>query len=211
MSYSRIPVAGGGGISSAVAHVTVIDAVNLDGFEVLHAAHPASGADIFPGPITNPTVPCALLVEFSDPAYDGGIVTVVGTDQFDQPQSDTFDPVDYFATGEIGRKVFKTITSITKANTGVTAHTATVTGSRTFGIAFDLNERAVQVKGRFIAGTLDYENMEFDCLSGVDRANSSVTPKYMMDPGSPGSFIDVRDNEYDLVVIVMAGTDPLLN
>lgn len=57
-------------------------------------------------------------------SWDGGDVTVVGTDQFGQPVSEVF------ATGSgvtrVGTKIFKTVTSATKAAVGATANTATI-------------------------------------------------------------------------------------
>lgn len=95
-------------------------AANLTG---VHAALAATAANLFPGPITNPPIIRNLVVDFSA-GWDGGNVTIVGTDQFsDAPVTEVFAAVP--ATTVVGLKIFRTVFSITKGIIG-TAGTASV-------------------------------------------------------------------------------------
>jgi hypothetical protein len=90
----------------------------------VHAAVAGNAAsNTFPGPFTNPAQPRNLRLTMAT-SYDGGDVVVAGTNQFDEPISETF------ATGSnvvrVGSKVFKTITGATKAAVGANAATVSI-------------------------------------------------------------------------------------
>ena len=75
----------------------------------VHALWDGNGA--FPGPFTNPTVPSKLSVTFTA-SWDGGDVTVTGTDVYGAAQSEVF--ADAAGTTVQGTKVFATVTAATK-------------------------------------------------------------------------------------------------
>lgn len=83
----------------------------------VHALYAATGAVTFPGPITPPEDPRSLRVSY-DSGWDGGAVTIIGTNQFDEAISEVFDSLP--GTVVEGSKAFKTVTSITKAAVGTT-------------------------------------------------------------------------------------------
>ncbi len=89
----------------------------------VHAAVASNAANAFPGPITNPATPRNLRFVFAA-SYDGGNLTVVGTNQFGNTQTEVVTAVANSTV--VGVKVFKTITSITKAAVGATANTVSV-------------------------------------------------------------------------------------
>lgn len=66
---------------------------------------------IFGGVITNPAVPRSLVVNF-EALWTGGDIIIVGTDQFDNEQSETFPSNPGGAHN--GSKVFKTVTQISR-------------------------------------------------------------------------------------------------
>lgn len=66
--------------------------------------------------ITNPVVPRNLAVVMGADHYDGGDVTVTGTDQYDKVISEVFTAG--LGVTRIGSKVFKTVTSIAHALLG---------------------------------------------------------------------------------------------
>jgi hypothetical protein len=100
----------------------------------VHAAFAGDNAALaFPGAFTNPAQPRNLRVTMAAD-YDGGNVTVLGTDQFGQPQSEVF------TTGSnvtrVGTKVFATVTGATKAAVGSDAATASIGTGDKIGLPF---------------------------------------------------------------------------
>jgi hypothetical protein len=81
--------------------------------------------------LTNPDMPRTLDVVFAA-AYDGGDVTVTGTDQYDQAITETFTAVA--GTTANGAKAFKTVTQIDKTTHGASTDTATVQTGNLFGV-----------------------------------------------------------------------------
>lgn len=100
----------------------------------VHAAYAATAANIFPGPITQPDVPRSIYGS-SAGGYDGGDITVTGTDALDRVISDTFTP-----GGGVGTtKAFKTITQLAKATVGTTGTVTVITDLATttkYGVPF---------------------------------------------------------------------------
>ncbi len=68
--------------------------------------------------ITNPTVPRNIIIAFAA-TWDGGDVTVVGTNQFDAVISESF--VSNPNATRVGSKIFKTVTSVAHSVVGVAA------------------------------------------------------------------------------------------
>lgn len=107
--------------------------------------------------ITNPAHPRNLRVTFAA-SWDGGNVTVVGTDEFDQVQTETF--VAAAGTTVVGSKVFKTVTSVAHTAVGATTNTYSVgTGDKLgFGVKATGSFYVLTVDGVAEAGTLDTTN-----------------------------------------------------
>jgi len=97
----------------------------------VHAAVASNAVNLFPGPITNPAVPRNLRAVFAA-SYDGGNITVVGTNQFNVATTEVI--VASAGATVVGVKVFKTITSITKATVGATANTVSIGTGDLLGI-----------------------------------------------------------------------------
>lgn len=96
----------------------------------VHAAVSDTAANAYPGPFTNPDVPRNLSVKYGA-AWDGGDVTVVGTDQFGNAVSETFA----FSAGTVvGTKIFKTVTSASKTAIGVGVATASIGTGNVLGL-----------------------------------------------------------------------------
>lgn len=100
----------------------------------VHAAYAATAANIFPGPITQPDVPRSIYGTQSL-TYDGGDITVTGTDALDRAISDTFTPGSGVGTA----KAFKTITQLAKATVGTAGTVTVITDAATttkYGVPF---------------------------------------------------------------------------
>lgn len=69
------------------------------------------------GPVTHgqPDRPRGFTLLFGS-AWSGGIVTIIGTNQFDDPVTETFDPLD--GETQPSENAFKTITSVKKTLIG---------------------------------------------------------------------------------------------
>lgn len=94
--------------TASVAHFYTIGPVAAKGTNNVHALiDTALTTDTVAG-FTNPDVPRNLRVVKSA-SWDGGTVTVTGTDQFDDPQTETFPALG--AGTEVGTKIFKTVTA----------------------------------------------------------------------------------------------------
>lgn len=113
----------------------------------VHAAVQSNDATEFPGPFTNPAEPRTLQCDFAA-SYDGGDVTIDGTNQFDEPVSETI--VAAAGSTVQGSKIFKTVTAARHAAVGATTNTVDLEVGDGIGIL----ER---VKGDFallsVAGT----------------------------------------------------------
>lgn len=125
-----------------------------------------AAANLFPGPITNPTVPRNLSA-VAAASYDGGSITVVGTDQFDKPVTETIVAV---ANSTVyGTKIFKTVTSITKGAVGANAAGVSIGTGDKLGIAHKLAGGGIQWLGATLgAATLD--------IPTIDTTYSAMTP-----------------------------------
>lgn len=109
-----------GALATGVARIFSI--APAAGGLVVHAAVAGTAANVFPGPFTNPDIPRNLRVS-AGVGYDGGAVTVTGTDQFDAVITEVFSsPVG----GQNGVKAFKTVTGASKAAVGVDPATVSI-------------------------------------------------------------------------------------
>ena len=90
----------------------------------VHAAIASDNASAVTTSITNPAIPRSLQVVFAA-SWDGGDITIVGTDQFDAAVTEVI-PDTANSTVE-GVKIFKTVTSISNETVGTGgSRTATV-------------------------------------------------------------------------------------
>jgi hypothetical protein len=88
--------------------------------------------------------------------WDGGVVTVTGTDQFDAACVETFAQADVANATKVGVKIFKTVTSITKSAVGASAAAATVGVGDTIGIPFALSN-LFYLFTKNVSGTVTFE------------------------------------------------------
>jgi len=146
--------------------------------DTVHADFDADEAlNAFPGAFTNPDVPRNVRVDFTA-AWDGGDVTVVGTDQFDKPQSEVI--ADTAGSAIAGAKIFKTVTSASKELVGVASVGASIGVGDILGIS------------RSIVGTVI--NLCFE--DGVAVAGTFVVADNSVEPGT------VPDASINYVVLV---------
>jgi hypothetical protein len=122
----------------AVLYFTAVPAAAV----ACHASVQESAANAFPGPFTSPTIPRSLDCVFAA-GWQGGDVTVVGTDQFDEIVSETFTAVA--GTIVAGDKVFKTITAASKAAIAGTSDAVLLQTGGKIGLPVPLGSDAVGV------------------------------------------------------------------
>jgi hypothetical protein len=121
------------GVPQAVLLPAVVPAAKSA--TAVHASVLATAANLFPGPITNPVTPRNLSA-VAAATYDGGSITIVGTDQFDKAQTEVIAAV---ANSTVyGTKIFKTVTSITKAAIGVAAAGCSIGTGDKIGVNFNV-------------------------------------------------------------------------
>lgn len=119
----------------------------------VHALYDGAVA-AFPGPFTSPASPRNLIVTKSA-SWDGGTITVTGTDQFDAVISELFN-ADVEAT--VGVKAFKTVTGAVKSiPAGVAGNGASIGAGDTIGLPVHLGDEIglLSVAGVLEAVTLD--------------------------------------------------------
>ncbi len=101
----------------------------------IHAAVEEGAALAFPGPFTDPATPRAVQVVFAA-GWQGGDVTVVGTDQFGRAQTETI--ADNAGNTVQGVKIFRTVTSASKELIAGTNDTCTLQTGTKIGIPVPL-------------------------------------------------------------------------
>lgn len=153
--------------STGVEQIDTITAPVAASTTLVHAAvfGDAVGPVSVTTALTNPDVPRNIEIAFGA-TFDGGNVTVVGTDQFGRAQSEVVVVAD--GTTVAGLKIFKTVTSFSYAGGGVGTHgtnTASVGVGNKLGLSKVMLTDSLQV---LIAGVLD--------AATVDKANSAFTP-----------------------------------
>lgn len=100
-----------------------------------HAVVQEGAALAFPGPFTQPATPRSLSVAFAA-GWQGGDVTIIGTDQFGRVQSETI--ADNAGNTVEGVKIFRTITSASKELIAGTTDTCTLQTGLKIGIPVPL-------------------------------------------------------------------------
>ncbi len=137
----------------------------------IHAAFEGNaGSNNYPGPFSNPDVSRTLTVVFAG-GWDGGNVTVTGTDQFNAPATEIFNSNP--GNTVKGVTAFKTVTSATKGAVGINPAAASI-GS---GDALGLLKALAQPVGVL---SMNQENE----AAKWDGAKSTVLPKTNMPDGS---------------------------
>jgi len=94
-----------------------------------------------------------------DALWDGGDVTVHGTDQLDAAQSEVF--LAGTNVVRVGTKVFKTVTSASKGAVGLDAATASIGTGDKLGAGLDPTGALLFASGVAEAGTFDAANLAF--------------------------------------------------
>ena len=122
----------------------------------VHAAIASDNASAVTTSITNPAIPRAVQIVFHA-SWDGGDVTLVGTDQFDAAQTETI--ADVAGSTVQGVKIWKTITSINQQTVGAggTAVATVQTGTK-LGLTYAMSGTAfglAQVDGAADAATFN--------------------------------------------------------
>lgn len=126
------------------------------GVATVHAGYAGDDADLnFPGPFTNPDVPRVVTATFNA-SWNGGDITVVGTDQFGAAQSEVIpsNPAGTSATAA----VFATVTSATKELVGASSTTTSLGTGTVLGIPTKMGGGAGHLlfaDGAGEAGTFD--------------------------------------------------------
>lgn len=134
----------------------------------VHAAVPGTDPNVFPGPFTDPDVPRTVDVTYGV-GYDGGDVTIVGTDQFGNAQTEV--NVAVASSTVAGAKIFKTVTAISKATVGASGATAAPVTGPILGIAAQLSSATGNVlfaDGVTEAGTFDATENSVDTTTAPD-------------------------------------------
>lgn len=104
----------------------------LGAVAAVHAAHLATGANAFPGPITQPDVPRCVAATFAA-LWDGGDITIHGVDA--RGQSATEVLADNPGATVAGVVPFASITSISKQTVGVAASAVTIDTTDKLGLS----------------------------------------------------------------------------
>ena len=138
----------------------------------VHAQVLGGAANAFPGPFTNPAIPRAVQCTFGA-AWDGGIVTVTGTDETDAVITDTIDPAGVLPGGGVVQsvKIFKTVTAAAKAT--LVPASVTTCDLQT-GVALGLG--AVPATGTFILEVMDGTTAEAGALFDSGKGVTLGTP-----------------------------------
>lgn len=133
----------------------------------VHAAVLATAPNAFPGPITNPGWPRNLIATFGA-LWDGGDITVDGTDQHDAVTQEVLASNPGGTT--VGAKIFKTVTAITKGAVGVVAIGASVGQGDKLGVAGNIAAGSPAQLTTIIGGAYAREAVV------LDAANDAFTP-----------------------------------
>lgn len=106
--------------------VETISAPDANSDTAVHAGVAASaGANLFPGPYTNPDVPRRVKCVFGA-GWDGGDIALVGTDARDAAANETITNPGAGGGTVVSTKAYKTLTSATKGAVGASGATCSV-------------------------------------------------------------------------------------
>lgn len=153
--------------SVADAQMFPIDNAPAKGTTNVHAAVQESAANAFPGPFTSPTVPRNLRVVFAA-GWQGGDVTVLGTDQFDNAISEVFTAAA--GTTVVGVKIFKTVSAASKGAIAGTTDAASIGTGDKLGVTPMMSAAQAIL---FTAGAIE--------AATVDATVSGFTPTTVPD------------------------------
>lgn len=175
------------------AVVALVNPAAKQANDVLGAAYGDAPADAgktyttFTAGIANPAVPRNIRCTFGAD-WDGGDVTLNGTDQFNKAQTETFTAV----AGQVvvGTKIFKTVTSIVKAAVGTGTHAT--------------NTCQVGTGDKLACGTRKLLNAFAQCRLNtgaadaviIDVTNSAFTPTTVPDGAMDYSLLVYVDPDY---------------
>jgi len=106
----------------------------------VHAAVQEGAANAFPGPFTNPAIPRSVQIVFAA-GWQGGDITIQGTDQFGRPQVEVI--ADVAGTTVQGVKIWKTITAAAKELLAGTTDPATMQTGTKIGLLCRLTDATV--------------------------------------------------------------------
>ena len=134
-----------GALSSSVAKLFTFTNVAAPGTNDVHALYDSAPL-AWNGTFTSPATPRNLVVVKSG-SWDGGTVSVTGTNQFDEVISELFPAL--VAGTEVGAKIFKTVVSAVKSLAGVTGNGASIGSGAIIGVP----ERVAGTTGLLFAGT----------------------------------------------------------
>ena len=180
-----------------------VAAAVADGVHAAFAGNDASND--FPGAFTNPVVPRNVTVTFGA-TWDGGDVTVVGTDQFDAAVSETI--ADNPGSAVAGVKIFKTVTSATKEAVGAAAGTASIGTGDKLGIAADV----VGAFGALLVGTTPEAvtvDATYDAFTPTTVPDGAVDYTLMVNVNTSNGATDAAvDGATDATTNAAAGVAP---
>lgn len=159
--------------ATSVARLVQVGPAAAKDADVVHALYDDTDAD-FPGPFTNPDVPRNLRVTYSAD-WDGGDVTVSGTNQFDEVIEETFPAGDNEA--KVGVKIFKTVTGAVKElPAGVTGSGASIGTGDKLGLPTPILD---EVGLAFVAATAEAVTLDDD-VSGMTPTTTPSATTYLV-------------------------------
>ena len=156
------------GVDQSQESMLVLGAPDAPGTTDVHAAYNADEADnAFPGPFTNPDVPRTVQVAFAG-TWDGGDVTIVGTDQFGNAQTETI--ADSAGSTVAGAKIFATVTAASKELVGSNTVGASIGYGGILGLSAQLSgtSHLLFADGVAEAGTFDATENSVDPTTAPD-------------------------------------------
>lgn len=142
-----------------------------------------SGTNTFAG-LVNPDMPRSLDIIFGA-GWDGGNVTVVGTDQFDAAVTEVVVAVANSTV--LGIKTFKTITSATKASVGASAAVAQLLCGTRIGIPARLTDTQALL---VVKNTIPGDHPSGFCTTG-SLANATYNNVQLGDPPNGSTLFSV--------------------
>lgn len=139
----------------------------------VHAAIASNNASAVTTALTNPVIPRTVQVVFTA-LWDGGDITIVGTDQFDNAQTEVI--ADVAGSTVQGVKVWKTITSISNETVGAGGGlTATVQTGPTLGLLTAISGSAFGIATASGAADNAVFNATYNSVTFAAAPNGSRT------------------------------------
>lgn len=147
------------------------------GANAIHAAVAATVAagDITTG-FTNPDVPRNMSLVFAL-NWDGGNIIATGTDQYDNPITETFTGASNVT--RTGTKIFKTVTKLTKTATGVQAVNVTIGTGVKLGIVANFTGTGIEFADG-VAEAASAWDATLDAVTATTAPNGTHTYKVIV-------------------------------